>query len=260
VNYGETTASKRRIAIYLVDSDGEPVTGLTPTGSEVQVSASGEAFTNAAGVVTEIGDGAYYYQATEAESETLAYLLLKVVDAGLVAEPFVLATEIEINGVVRLLVDEADLTRRRAPIYLTDDSGDAVPALDLDGVIEVSVDGAAFGAAAGTWVETGSGAYYYIPDDAEITTQGICIIKVAHGDARTYVYTFDVIDEYSPATSDCGNYFGNFFGSCEESEEVDTGPEPVEAEVTEASVEYTDHVLAAVDRLPEYARAKVSDS
>ncbi len=259
MNYGETTASKRRIAVYLVDSSGDPVTGLTLTGSEVQVSASGAAFADAAGTITEIGDGAYYYQATQADTETFGYLLLKVVDAGAAAEPFVFVTEIEINGEPRLLVSEANLTRRRMPIYLTDTDGVAVPALDLDGFIEVSVAGAAFVAASGTWTETGSGAYYYTVDATENATSGLAVLKVTHGDARTYVYTFDVVDEYSPTEGDCANYFGNYFGSCDVEEGEDAGPDPIEAVAVSVPAVLVDHVTEALSRLPEYAKAKVSD-
>ena len=58
---------------------GAPVTGATFTAAQMQVSKNGGADANAAGTVTEIGYGRYYYQATQAELNTRGTLSLVTV-------------------------------------------------------------------------------------------------------------------------------------------------------------------------------------
>lgn len=77
ITLNETTASLRRIPFVLVDTLGDFVTGETFTGAEFQVSKDGAAFANAAGTVTELGAGGYYYEAAAAEVDTLGFLLVK---------------------------------------------------------------------------------------------------------------------------------------------------------------------------------------
>lgn len=80
----ESTAARRRLPFACVDeTDGKtPETGLTFAAGELQLSKNGAAFANAAGTVTELSDGAYHYEATAAELDTVGFLLLKVEKTG----------------------------------------------------------------------------------------------------------------------------------------------------------------------------------
>lgn len=63
-----TTGPRRYIPFFLVDNAGVPITGAAPTGSQLQVSINGGAWTN--GDPTRwhsIGGGAYYYEPTDAD-------------------------------------------------------------------------------------------------------------------------------------------------------------------------------------------------
>jgi hypothetical protein len=90
----ETTASLRRIYFVLYDLTQALQTGQTVTGSELQVSKNGAAFTNGAGTVTEVGGGLYYYEATAGEVDTEGKLLVKVVNTGSAPGP-ILAESID---------------------------------------------------------------------------------------------------------------------------------------------------------------------
>lgn len=80
----EATAARRRVPIYLVDAtDGvTPETGLTFSGSDVQLSKNGAAFASFAGTMTEVAAGLYHYEATAGELDTLGFLAVKVVKTG----------------------------------------------------------------------------------------------------------------------------------------------------------------------------------
>lgn len=83
----ESVAAARRILVYLVDASEAAVASLTFSGAEVQISKAGGAWANFAGTMAEIGGtglgvGAYYYQATAAEVDTLGKLGIKIVKTG----------------------------------------------------------------------------------------------------------------------------------------------------------------------------------
>jgi hypothetical protein len=258
VNYDEPTASQRRIPAYLVDTSGDPVTGVTLSGTDVQVSLSGASFVNGSGTIAEVGDGLYYYQATQAETVTTAYLMLKITDAAIAN--FVWVEDIG----TRIELDEAFGETRRIPIYLIDSAGDPVTGADLDvaNSLEVSLNGDAYITAVGTWAEVGSGAYYYEADATEVAEIGFLVLKVVSAGAETYVYTASIVDATTAETPGTSGYFGYYFGTGG----VETtavapvvAPTPVEADVTASEIVYTDHLLAAVARLPQYAKSKVTD-
>jgi hypothetical protein len=73
-------AAERRIPLLMLDEfDGfTAVTGLTVT---VTVSKNGAAFGAAAGSVTEVANGVYYYEATAAELDTLGFIALRATGA-----------------------------------------------------------------------------------------------------------------------------------------------------------------------------------
>lgn len=75
----EPDALARRIPIML-ELAGTPVTGVTLTGSEIEISINGAAFTTGTGTAGEIGYGAYYYEPPVSELAR-GYSLLNVNDA-----------------------------------------------------------------------------------------------------------------------------------------------------------------------------------
>jgi hypothetical protein len=79
----EPSAANRRIPIYIVDSNQTPLTGLTFSGSEVQISKAGSAWANAVGAITELGAGLYYYQGSLADFDIQGVLKLKVVKSSI---------------------------------------------------------------------------------------------------------------------------------------------------------------------------------
>ena len=83
IKLSQAAAAQRRIPFYLVqDGDGKtPVTGLTFAAGDVKVSKDGAAEGNSLGTVTEIAGGLYYYEATQAEVDTLGFLTTRVIKA-----------------------------------------------------------------------------------------------------------------------------------------------------------------------------------
>jgi hypothetical protein len=80
----EATAAQRRWFFHCVDdSDGTtPETGLTFSGTELQISENGAAFADFLGAATELSDGLYYYEATAAELSTVGALAFKIEKTG----------------------------------------------------------------------------------------------------------------------------------------------------------------------------------
>lgn len=79
---GATTAAYRRIPFVMLDSNGNAVTDLSFSGSDITVRKNGGSVANAAGTVTEMEDGMYYYQATTGELDTEGFLIVRVVKTG----------------------------------------------------------------------------------------------------------------------------------------------------------------------------------
>lgn len=77
----QATAGKRRMPIWIESSSGLGVPGLALSGAEVQLCTDGVTFVNGTGAATEIGLGAYYYEATAAELVE-GIVVLKVIDSG----------------------------------------------------------------------------------------------------------------------------------------------------------------------------------
>lgn len=92
ISAGETSALRRHIPIFLVDATNTPVTGLTLTGAEVQLSKAGGAFSNATGAIMETGDGVYDYEAVYLDVTDVGPFVLKVVDAA--ATPYLYAMDV----------------------------------------------------------------------------------------------------------------------------------------------------------------------
>ena len=233
-----------------MDADGLPVTGATPTGSQIRVSKSGETFATGAGTWTEVGVGNYYYEATQLEVATDSYTFLLVAYPDTLVFPYV----VDIGN--RIEQGETLVTACRIPIFLKDVDGVGVAGLTLSGSeVQVSINGAAFVNGAGTIGETGQGAYYY--QTTEVDDIGYVVLKVLPTDdeAEVYVYTFDIIEAVTEI-ADAGSYFGSYFGGPGIAVEVAdvVTPATVVSPYTAEEPEYVDHVASALNRLPEYLR------
>lgn len=251
MNYNESDATLRQIPIYLEDSGGSPVTGLTLTGAELKVSLSGAAFVDGGGTATEVGSGYYYYTATQAETLTDSFITLRVNDAA--AKVYVISVDIG----ERIQQNEPAASARRLPIYMVDTSGTPVTGLTLDDTrAQVSVAGGAFADIVNTpATEVGLGLYYYELDLTEVATSGVGILKVVHPSAVPYIYAWDVVPEVVLDDGECG-YFGGYFGLCLAEAASTTGPSPVESPLELNDPEYLDLAAQAISRLCEYAKRK----
>lgn len=98
VKLSESTAARKRVPIYLVDSgDGfTPETGVTsPT---IEVSKNGGAQASGTGTFSEIGDGTYFYEFASGEIDTLGWVHVRVVKSG---------TSREYNAIVHVTAYDA---------------------------------------------------------------------------------------------------------------------------------------------------------
>lgn len=235
MRYNETSSTLRRLPVYLVDSSGDPVTGAAPTGAEIKISKSGAAFVNGAGTWVEVADGVYYYQATQSETSTDSYLMLRIAAPG--ANVYVYTVDIG----NRISINQPSASARRIPIYLEDDSGDGVPSLGLTGSeVQISVNGGAFANGTGFIGETGLGAYYYEAVAADVATEGYGILKIVDVAAEPYVYSFDVIGGGSTSTV------------------LPLPAVTVESPHVPTSAQFVDHLGLALNRLTEQFKKKAS--
>ena len=92
IKQNESTATLRRIPIYLVDiTDGfTPEPGLS--GFTIEVSKNGSAQGSGTGSVTEIGDGQYYYECASGEVDTLGFLAIRIYHAS--AREFMIVAQV----------------------------------------------------------------------------------------------------------------------------------------------------------------------
>jgi hypothetical protein len=190
LRYNESVAALRRIPIYLQDAFGNPVPSESITGAEIQVSKSGDPFVNGGGTVAATpGSGGYYYEATQPETQTYSFLMIKVIPGG-TTKPYIFSVDIG----ARIVIDEPAGTRRRLPIFLEDLSGTPVTGLVIAGTErKVSKNGALFANGLGAVVEIGSGAYYYELDLLEVDTPGYGMLSIVKAPAVPFVYTWDVL-------------------------------------------------------------------
>lgn len=172
-----------KLPIYLIDSVGAPVTGAALTGTEVKVSVDGGALTAAAGTTGTIGSGAYYYETAPADIAG-TQLVLHVKDAASLAYSFTLRLPLQYDFPAGATGAVCHL-----PVFLVDASNAPVTAANPTGAeLQVSIDGAAWANALGTWVELADGEYYYDPHASEIAADGLLMLRVAATGAVVYVY------------------------------------------------------------------------
>jgi hypothetical protein len=192
LRYNEPVAALRRIPIYIQDAYGNPIPGESITGAEIQVSKSGDPFVNGGGTVQSTpGSGGYYYEATQPETQTYSFLMIKVVPGGS-AKPYFFSVDIG----ARIILNESAGTRRRVPVFLEDLSGNPVTGLVITGAErQVSKNGTLFATGLGTVAEIGSGAYYYELALLEVNVPGYGMLSIVKAPAVPFVYTWDVLSQ-----------------------------------------------------------------
>lgn len=83
----ESSAASRRVPVVLVsvDATATPIVGAVFTTGQAFWSKNGGTFTTVAGAFTSLGDGDYYYAASQSELDTVGYFILKVSVTGALA-------------------------------------------------------------------------------------------------------------------------------------------------------------------------------
>jgi hypothetical protein len=194
INHNEPTPALRRIPVYLETPTLVPITGAVPVGVQLQVSLSGAAWTNGLGTWVEDANGVYYYQATQAETFTDSFLMLRV------AVPGAKIVVFHVDIGIRTSINEPLATARRYPIYLVNTA--SIPQIELPitgAEAQLSKNGAAFVDCAGVVAEIGGsgnglGAYYYEATLAEVNTLGYDLLKINKTPtALLYIYEWNVV-------------------------------------------------------------------
>ncbi len=178
----EPNPDLRGILVTVRDEDGELATDAAAglAAGDVKVTINGAAPVNAGGTFEHVGGGLYRYEATEAEVAVAGFLGVFFLRAGYRVE-FAWDSVGDIWS-----IGEVDPTLLRFPFTVYDIDGELAAGVDLDDVLETSLNGGAFGAAAGTGVEIAHGVYYYQGVAAEADTEGAVALKVTpDGDYRT---------------------------------------------------------------------------
>lgn len=162
MNLGEPNPALRRIPIVIRLDDGVTLAtnaDVSPPAHALQVSINGAAFIDAGGSFFGDGSGLYWYEATLIEASTQGFLAFKYSATG-----FKLEHASQNVGQI-FAVGETNTAHLRWPIVIYQDDGvtpgtgaaSSIPAHAL----QTAFSGAAFGDAAGSLVEVGSGLYYY---------------------------------------------------------------------------------------------------
>lgn len=190
---GELEESARRIGPLLaVDSGGNAVTGEDFAGAgELEVGIDGVMFVATMGTIGEIGDGYYYFAPTDPEVEdALRWIAVKL---AVVCEEFTLAEAVEVSP-QGIAVGETDEDKRRiGPLRAVDSAGDPLESGDVGGVdVEVTINGAAWDAAAGDLEFSEDGYLYYVADVGELTERGWIAVKIS-GACEEFVFRQDVV-------------------------------------------------------------------
>lgn len=188
---GEPEAAARRIPLDLDDGAGGEYTGAAPSGTEVLISISGAAWQTAAGTVSKLRDGDYYYEASAAEVRGRGFRLLRLAKSGMGTAMF------DFYCGNRRALDPSGVARR-IPVILEDSGGSPVTGITLTGAeIEISNNGGAFTTGAGTAAEIGYGAYYYEPTVSEYS-RGHSMLNVNDAGAEEFKYEVIIDQEYLP--------------------------------------------------------------
>lgn len=213
-----------KLPVYISDSVGAPVTGLTFSGAEVLVGVDSAGLVNATGAIHEIGGtnngrGAYYYDSVAGDraGERLLLFVRKSGDS-----PYIYSISTRERAELQVGGDDAQWG---IPVFLVN----AATSLPLTGAapgsgeLLVSVDGGAWGNALGTWLQLDStnapGAYRYTPHASERATTGLWMILAVPTSASPYIYATYVgggspeVDAVTPTPNTAPGAAGGFSSS-----------------------------------------------
>lgn len=191
MNLGETNASLRRIFLTIFFDDGVTLStdaATSPPVGTIKISQNGAVFANAAGTLTHIGSGAYYYEATLTEASTQGFLVVKYERAGY-------KTEIDWDAVGSIFsVGEATASNRRLPVTIYDSSGSLATGatVAVASELQVSINGGSYTNSTGSLTELSSGAYYYEGSTSDVTTPGVLLVKYEKSGFTTMLSTISV--------------------------------------------------------------------
>lgn len=82
IPYNTSDTTRIRVTMLIYNALGELDDSATASGSELQTSINGAAWTDASGTLESTGDGAYYYQGVLADAGTLGTLKVKFAKSG----------------------------------------------------------------------------------------------------------------------------------------------------------------------------------
>jgi hypothetical protein len=195
VKLGETDATRRRIGpLHAVDESGDPVLGEDFGGmGELEISVGGATFVAALGSTTEIGNGYYYYNGTAGDALVGPWVEIKI--SGVCVE-FTLREDVaeQLGGIIAGETDDDDLAV--GPLRFIDADGDELGAADVAGATkQVSVNGAAWGAPAGSFAVNDDGYLIYTADPTEAAEPGWIAVRIS-GTCQEVVFREDVVEEF----------------------------------------------------------------
>lgn len=165
-NLNETDPAALRKAFTVFDNNGALADVCVPAVGELKTAKNALGVVNAAGSLTRIGQGAFYYAGLAGDADTEGVFFIFVVKAGF-------TTAVAYTRVV------GNSGKIWIPIQLWNNGAVAtgiVPNVGA-GELQISNDGVAWAAATGTFVEIAYGAYLYAHDVANVT--GFLGLKVS---------------------------------------------------------------------------------
>lgn len=202
---GETDATLLRIGpLKAVDSNGDAVIGEDfAAAGEAELSINDAAWADAdvpgTRTVEEIGDGYYYLQGIAADAAARGFVSFKL-DGACIETIFREDVEDEPQGIPVGTVDADDL--HVGPIVLEDEDG--IELVDTTGVVvETSINGSAWAAAAGSLVMIDDGEADYVPHATDVANAGWICVKVT-GACREYAIRSTIVapaDAVAPVES-----------------------------------------------------------
>lgn len=190
---GETDPDARHVGpLHAVDGDGNPVLGEDFSGAgELEIKVADGAFAAALGTIVETGSGYYYYLATAADALVGPWIEIKI--AG-VCQEFTLREDVaaQLGGIIAGETDPDLLVI--GSLRFIDADGNPLGAADIAAATkEVSINGAALGAPAGTFSCVEDGYLDYIADPTEVTARGWVAVRIS-GTCQEIMFREDVVD------------------------------------------------------------------
>lgn len=187
----ESDASARRIGpLRCIDSDGNPVTTGFGTAGAVEVSVNDGAFAAAGGTITVIGGGYVYYNATAGDASVRGFISVKLEG---ICQEFTFREEVEEEpDGIPVDTTDADL-RHVGPMRIVDNEG--VEIATLVGITcEISINGSAWAAPAGTLTLMENGYADYAATLAEVGDRGWIAVKLT-GTCQESVFRATIVAE-----------------------------------------------------------------